>query len=188
MSKHSENNTAIQATQTWLEKVVIGLNLCPFASKPFKENQVHFALCEAEDEIGVVGCLETELERLIAHSDKQQGGYIETTLVILDKALADFESYNQFLNLADDILHHHDLVGQFQIASFHPHYQFGGTHPNDRENLTNRSPYPILHLIREESLEAVLKNYPNPEAIPEHNIQTLEKLNETEIKQRFPYL
>ncbi len=184
----SPQNTVIQATEDWLNNVVIGLNLCPFAAKPAKQKQIHFSVSRASSDVALIEDLETELNRLIEHSDNTQPDYIETSLVILENSLSDFDDYNQFLNMTDDILHHHQLEGVFQVASFHPHYQFAGTHPNDRENLTNCSPYPVFHLIREDSLEAALQSYPNPELIPERNIETLAKLTEAQIAELFPYL
>lgn len=174
----------IKETKSWLEKVVIGLNLCPFASKPYLQNQIRFFVSNANNEIEILQDLEDEL-KFLAKADKKQ---TETTVFILASALQEFYDYNQFLNFADSLLNQLNLVGDIQIATFHPNYQFGGTEPKDAENLTNRSPYPILHLIREESLEQALRRYHHPEKIPENNIKTVKSLTQKQKIELFPYL
>jgi len=174
----------IKETKSWLEKVVIGLNLCPFASKPYLQNQIRFFVSNANNEIEILQDLEDEL-KFLAKEDKKQ---TETTVFILASALQEFYDYNQFLNFADSLLNQLNLVGDIQIATFHPNYQFGGTEPKDAENLTNRSPYPILHLIREESLEQALRHYHHPEKIPENNIKKVKSLTQKQKIELFPYL
>ncbi|MDG6777543.1 DUF1415 domain-containing protein [Thiomicrorhabdus sp. zzn3] len=173
-----------QACRNWLEQVVIGLNLCPFASKPYLDNQVRIVVSDCEDETCLLEQLQTELTWLADHAPKE----IETTLIALPYMLGDFYDYNDFLDLAEGLLETQGWSGHFQLASFHPHYQFAGTQPDDCENLTNRAPYPILHLIREASLEQVLQHYPNPEQIPERNIETVCGLADTQLRALFPYL
>lgn len=168
----------------WLAEVVIGLNLCPFAAKPFQDKQIRFQISHCHDEACLLEALQSELSLLALKPTTE----LETTLLIIPEMLADFDRYNQFLNLVDALIEQQQWQGIFQVATFHPNYQFGGTLPEDDENLTNRSPYPILHLIREASLERVLKHYPNPEAIPEQNIERVQSLTLAEKKRLFPYL
>lgn len=168
----------IQKTKTWIEKVVIGLGLCPFAKMPFERGQIRYVLHQGDKEEDLAHCLLEELSFLNTVSKKE----IETTLIIHPNVLQDFTSYNSFLAEADWILQKTDLEGIIQIASFHPNYQFAGTRFEDASNYTNRSPYPMLHLLREESIELALENFPNPEQIPERNIKLMEKLGTLEIK------
>lgn len=158
------------ATRTWLEKAVIGLNLCPFA-KPIR-NRIRYAVSEADTPEALRADLMDELQTL-AEADPEE---IETTLLIHPLVLADFLDYNDFLDVADDTLADLDLVGEIQIASFHPRYQFAGTEPDDIENYTNRSPYPMLHLLREASVEAAVDGYPDTAQINEKNIETMRAL------------
>lgn len=177
-----DSSCVVTEVQTWLQDVVIGLGLCPFAGKPSAEGSVHFAQSEAVDEEGLLAELKLELERL--DSDSR----IETTLLILPTMMADFYEYNNFLDWVDGLLVRHNWEGVYQVASFHPDYCFAGAHPDDAENLTNRSPYPILHIIREASLEAALAHYPNADQIPDNNIDTVEALTAEQTRALFPYL
>ncbi len=168
----------------WLEDVVIGLNLCPFASKHYQAQQVRFSISRCRDE----ACLLTELESELSLLMLKPAEEIETTLLIIPDMLESFDDYNQCLDMVDALLEQNHWEGIFQVATFHPDYQFGGTLPEDDENLTNRAPFPILHLLREESLERVLKHYPNPELIPEHNIETVCNLTLEQKIALFPHL
>ena len=160
----------IASTRLWVERLVVDLNLCPFAKRELVKNRVRFSVTDAATEAQLVADLRAELAFL------QDNPSTETTLLIHPKVLQDFFDYNQFLDEADYLLEELDLEGIVQIASFHPHYQFGGTQPGDAENYTNRSPYPILHLLREESLEQAIANYPDSDEIPEHNIERMNAL------------
>jgi hypothetical protein len=173
-----------KAVRLWLEEVVIGLNLCPFASKPYLDNQVRFAVSECTQEDCLLTHLESELQ-LLAETPASD---IETTLLIVPNMLTDFESFNNFLDWVDQLLVDLNYEGVFQVATFHPHYQFADTQPEDAENLTNRSPYPILHILREESLEKAIEHYPDVESIPEHNIETMQQLTQAQKRVLFPYL
>ncbi len=175
---------AVAEVRAWLDDVVIGLNLCPFASRPARLGQVHYSVSEAEDEEQLLQELQAELQALEATS----AGERETTLLIVPTLLEDFYDYNQFLEWVDQLILRGGWEGQFQVASFHPHYQFAGTEPDDAENLTNRAPYPILHLLREQSLEAMLARYPDSDQIPERNIATMNELSEAQIQRLFGYL
>jgi hypothetical protein len=179
-----EHAPIVEATQRWLEQVVIGLNLCPFAAKPFLEKQVRISVTACRDTDCLLNTLQAELEIMAEHRPQE----IETTLLVVPDMLADFYDYNDFLDQAEALLDEQGWTGHFQLASFHPHYQFADTEPEDCENLTNRAPYPILHLIREASLEKVLEHYPHPEQIPERNIERVCNLDEQQKAALFPYL
>ncbi|MEA3404118.1 MAG: DUF1415 domain-containing protein [Pseudomonadota bacterium] len=179
-----ERSDIDKAMHHWLEQVVIGLNLCPFASLPHLQKRVRIISSDCTDQTCLLDDLSTELERMADHSPKE----LETTLIAIPEMLHDFYDYNQFLDLVDHLLVEQGWEGHFQVASFHPDYQFGGTQPDDTENLTNRSPYPVLHIIREASLEQAIKHYPNPEQIPERNIETVNNLTPEQKATLFPYL
>lgn len=140
---------AIEATRRWVERVVIGLNLCPFARAPQAEGRVRYVLTDATTEIALVDVLRRELLTLAAVDPAQ----CETTLLIHPNVLGEFLAFNDFLDVADALLGELELEGVLQIASFHPDYQFADTAPDAIENCTNRSPYPTLHLLREASIE-----------------------------------
>ncbi|KJF95298.1 hypothetical protein UB33_01610 [Photobacterium angustum] len=177
-------NDIEQTVQQWLNDVVIGLNLCPFAAKPQRNKQIKIHVSSDKTENDLLESIYLQLKEL----DEMPPQELETTLVVAPYLLEDFEDYNQFLDLVEGLVVQLGKSGIYQIASFHPDYCFYGTEPEDAENLTNRSPYPIFHLIREESMEKVLKHYPDPEAIPERNIDCVENLTPEQIKQLFPYL
>jgi len=160
------------ATQTWLEQAVIGLNLCPFAKAVHVKQQIRYAISNATTTQELHGRLLDEIEFLLEANPEK----VETTLLIFPQVLNDFLDFNDFLDVADTLLTELDADGILQIASFHPDYQFFGTQPDDIENYTNRAPYPILHLIREASIERVLESYPDTDDIYEKNIATLKKL------------
>jgi hypothetical protein len=176
----SESNAAvaigesefIAATRIWLEKAVIGLNLCPFAKAVHLGNRIRFAVSFAESPEALRDDLLRELLAL-ADADVAQ---VETTLLVHPRVLKDFPDYNEFLDVADAALEELGLAGVLQVASFHPRYQFAGTAPDDIENFTNRSPYPTLHLLREESIERAVAAYPDTANIFEKNIETLRRL------------
>ncbi|MEE9446564.1 MAG: DUF1415 domain-containing protein [Arenicellales bacterium] len=167
----------IQPVKNWLETIVIGLNLCPFAQREFIQNTIHYCVSEANTETALLTDLHIELNRLIAQPK------IETTLLIHSKVLTNFDDYNQFLNLADNLLETLDLSEQFQIASFHPDYQFAGTEFDDAENYSNRAPYPILHLLRQASLSHAIEHHPDVNQIPLDNIKRLNALGTEHMKQ-----
>lgn len=162
----------IADTRRWLERAVIGLNLCPFAKAVYLKEQVRFVLSEARDAEALLHDLHDELVQLQA-ADPQQ---TDTTLIVHPHVLDDFLDYNDFLDLADALVAELGLEGEIQVASFHPDYQFAGTAHDDVGNCTNRSPYPTLHLLREASVERAAAAFPDPDAIVERNIATLEKL------------
>lgn len=163
---------AISDTRRWLERAVIGLNLCPFAKAPHVKGQIHFAVSAATSGKKLLQALRAELKALAAADPVER----ETTLLIVPDAFADFLDFNDFLDDAEGELAELDLEGVIQIAPFHPRFQFGGTEEDDITNATNRSPYPTLHLIREESIDRAVEAFPDAEAIFEVNMATLEKL------------
>lgn len=163
---------AVTETRAWLEKAVIGLNLCPFARAPHVRNQIRYVVSEAETPEDLLADLIAEL-RTIAAADPEE---IETTLLIHPRVLDDFLDYNDFLGVAEGVVEDLELEGIIQVASFHPHYQFADSGPDDVENYTNRSPYPTLHLLREASVERAVDSIPDPAEIYERNIATLRRL------------
>lgn len=159
-------------TQEWLEKAVIGLNLCPFAKVVHKKRQIRYVLSEATTSEDLTLQLISELN-FLNRTDAQK---VDTTLIIHPLVLNDFWDFNDFLGVADRTIVNLELCGVFQIASFHPQYQFAGTQPDDISNFTNRSPYPTLHLLRESSLTKAIDSYPGVEDIPGNNIKKLNDL------------
>ena len=166
----------IAAARHWVETVVVGMNLCPFAKRELVKARVRFVTTDASNEEELLMALQAEL--VLMNTDSA----IETTLLIHANVLQDFYDFNDFLDLADGLLVQMKLEGIYQIASFHPDYQFGGTAPEDAENYTNRSPYPVLHLLREESLERAIADYPDVDDIPERNIALMNELGKDKLK------
>ncbi|ABR89796.1 Uncharacterized conserved protein [Janthinobacterium sp. Marseille] len=162
----------IALTQAWLEKAVIGLNLCPFAKAVYVKQQIRYVVSKAD----TTDALLTELKAELQYLQDSDPVKVDTTLLILPEVLADFLDYNDFLDTADEAIEDLELDGEIQIASFHPDYQFAGTKTDDIENYTNRSPYPILHLLREASIERAVEAFPEAEEIYEKNMETLRKL------------
>ena len=162
----------IADTVRWLEKAVIGLNLCPFAKSVHVKGQIHYVVSQATDAEGVAMDLHRELEALAEISPEKR----DTTLLILPHALQDFLDFNDFTELADDLVEELDLGGILQVASFHPMFQFEGTDVDDVTNCTNRAPYPTLHLIREDSIDKAVEAFPEAEMIYERNMQVLQEM------------
>lgn len=162
----------IAATRQWLEKAVIGLNLCPFAKAVHTKDQIRYVVSGAQAPEALLHDLLRELQWLQSADPAQT----ETTLLIHPGVLGDFLNYNDFLDVADDAVAELGLAGVIQVASFHPQYRFEGTGPDDIENYSNRSPYPMLHLLREASVERAVTSFPDVATIPEHNIETLKRL------------
>jgi hypothetical protein len=162
----------IADTQRWLERIVIGLNLCPFAKSVVAKQQVRYVLSDATTPETLLELLGGEL----VHLRDTPAAEVDTTLIVHPHVLSDFLDYNDFLDDADALVEALELEGILQVASFHPHYQFAGTEPEDIGNYTNRAPWPTLHLLREDSVSRAVEAFPDPDAIVERNIQTLEKL------------
>lgn len=158
--------------EIWLERVVIGLKLCPFAKSVHVKGQIHWVVSAARDASGLRNALREELLTLAASDAIQR----DTTLLMAPFCLEDFLDFNDFLDEADALLDELDLHGVLQIASFHPQYQFAGTAPDDITNHSNRAPYPTLHLLREASIDRAVQAYPEAEVIFERNMQVLQQL------------
>lgn len=159
-------------TKAWVTHAVVGLNLCPFAASVQAKDQIRYVVTHVTEPADLLVALAEELHQLAQANPSE----IETTLLIHPNALLEFEAFNQFLAEAEATVEELGYSGILQVASFHPDYQFAGTDPDDLTNATNRSPYPTLHLLREESIERALENVPNPESIYEANMVTLKKL------------
>jgi uncharacterized protein len=166
------NTLEIADTVRWLERAVIGLNLCPFAKAPHVKGQIHYVVSQAKGLEGLRDELIEQLQAMAALSAEAR----ETVLLIVPQMLHDFLEFNDFLDEADGVLQELDMEGEFQVASFHPQFQFADTEPDDITNFTNRSPYPTLHLLREESIDRAVEAFPEAETIYETNMATLEKL------------
>lgn len=162
----------IAATRLWLERIVIGLNLCPFAKAVYVKEQVRYVLSDATTPEALVEELAEELVLLRDTPEEQ----VDTTLIIHPQVLTDFLDYNDFLDNADAAIEALDLQGILQVASFHPQYQFEGVAADDASNYTNRAPYPTLHLLREDSVARAVDAFPDPDVIVERNIQTLDRI------------
>jgi hypothetical protein len=165
-------DACIAATREWLERAVIGLNLCPFAKAVHVRGQVRYVVSDATDLEALLADLLHEL-RVLADADPE---VVETTLLIHPHVLGDFLDYNDFLDVADAAVSELDLEGEVQVASFHPDYQFAGTAVDDMGNYSNRAPYPTLHLLREASVDRAVAAFPEAERIYERNIDTLRQL------------
>jgi len=166
----TDNATLINQTKKWLSNVIIDHSLCPFAKREFDNNRIHYAVIEAAD-------LQSQLEHVILQCTAlDKDADVETSLLIFPNAFSDFEDYLDMLDLAASLLEKQGYEGIYQLASFHPHYRFANAQLDDPSNYTNRSPYPMLHILREASVETALENYPNPEKIPERNIELTQSL------------
>lgn len=161
-------------TRAWVERAVIGLNLCPFARAPFAKGRVRIVETAASDTPALLARLEEELQRLAAGDPAA----VETTLLVHPHVLSDFADYNDFLDEADTTVAALGLEGVIQVASFHPDYCFAGSTPDDIANATNRSPYPMLHLLRESSIDEAVEAMPDTESICAANIETMRSLGE----------
>lgn len=166
------DNEIIAATRVWLKKAVIGLGLCPFAANAYLHERIRYCVSAQRSAAGLVEDLVQEL-RYLQDADPQ---LCETTLLIHPQALDDFRDYNEFLNEADITVRALELEGILQIASFHPRYQFAGTAADDIENYSNRSPYPMLHLLREASVAHAVATFPGVDEIGDNNVKILRRL------------
>ena len=167
-----DQQQVIDAMRVWLEKAVIGLNLCPFARSVYVKNQVRMVVSDARHVDAFLETLDEELD-LLARTDPEE---VDTTLLIHPTLFPDFLDFNEIAGIAEEAVLEHDLEGVLQVASFHPHFQFDGTDEDDIGNYTNRAPYPTLHLIREASLARAVDAYPDPDEIYQRNIETMRTL------------
>lgn len=167
-------DTVVADTRRWLERAVIGLNLCPFAKAVLVKGQVHFAVTEADQAADILRDFERELQALVALDAAQR----DTTLLAIPHAMHDFLDFNDLAGKAERLVRKRGLEGVVQVASFHPRFVFAGTDEDDITNYTNRAPYPTLHLLREESIDRAVAAFPDPAAIYETNMKTLEELGQ----------
>lgn len=170
----ASDEQVLAETVQWLERAVIGLNLCPFAKGVHTKGQIHYVVCRAETDGELLELLEAELLELQAAEPAVR----DTSLLIVPGMLEEFLVFNDFLDRADKLLRKLDLEGILQIASFHPQFQFAGTQVDDISNFTNRTPHPTLHLLREDSIDRAVEAFPQAEQIFEKNMQTLEALGQ----------
>lgn len=173
-----------QAVHDWLERVVIGLNLCPFAAAPLRAGRLRLWTSHAADEAALLDEVSAELRRLQATPAKQ----LETTLIAIPQLLEDFGTYTRFLEQVEALLIHDGWATDFQVASFHPAYQFDGTLPDDVSNLTNRAPVPLIHLLREDSVSQAVARHPDVDGIPAANIHRIESLSPAQRAALFPWI
>ncbi len=172
MNEANSPDVVIGTTIEWLERAVIGLNLCPFAKGVHIKGQIRYVVSDADTPEALAEDLARELE-FLAEANVEQ---VDTTLLIHPQLLNDFLDFNDFLDVADGLVESLELDGTLQVASFHPQFQFEGTEADDITNYTNRSPYPTLHLLREDSVERAVAAFPDELRIAESNMATLEKL------------
>lgn len=166
----------------WLETAVIGLRLCPFAARPMRLGQVDIAISEARGSDDLLAEIGDRIQWLASIPAAQ----VDTILIVIPHLLADFWDYNDFIHRAERQLVAAGWEGEFQLASFHPDYCFADAASDDPANFTNRAPYPIVHVLREASIEAALAAYPNPEDIPQRNIALLRGLSAAKLRALFP--
>lgn len=165
-----DNCTLINQTKKWLSNVIIKHTLCPFAKREHDNGRIHYEVIETADTHSQLEQIAAQCAVLDTDANK------ETSLLIFPLGLSEFEDYLDMLDIAAALLKTQGYEGVYQLASFHPGYCFAGASGDDPSNYTNRSPYPMVHILREASVEAALKNYPNPEKIPERNIQLTQEL------------
>jgi hypothetical protein len=175
-----DDQTVIDRTRRWITTIVIGMNLCPFAERVFVAGKIRYVVTDAEDEVTLLDDLAAELIFLVSSPISS----VETTLLIHPRALENFLDYNDFLSAGERLVGGLGLRGIIQIASFHPDYQFAGADPRAAENYTNRSPYPMLHLLREESISAIATDPDGLLEIPRRNIETLRSLGPEAILEK----
>jgi len=173
MMASDQGSLALRDTRRWVERVVIGLELCPFAAEPLRDGRVRFAASAASSAEDLANDLAEELARI----DRTPTRELETTLLVHPDALSDFDDFNAFLDVGDLLLEKLGLLGEIQIVGFHPAYRFAGADPDDPANATNRSPHAMLHLLREESIARATRLHPDPDGIPARNVARLRALD-----------
>jgi hypothetical protein len=173
-----------QRTRAWIDKVVVGLNLCPFAPPVIAADGLRLTVCESSALEDIAALFLQELELICASPESQ----IATALLVLPTGLENFDSYLGFVDNANHLLEEQGLAGTIQLASFHPQYQFDGEPEGAASHYTNRSPYPMIHFLREDMVERVLADFPNPQDIPQRNIRTLEAMDVAELQKHLDNL
>lgn len=170
------SSSSISATRKWLRSFIIPYNICPFARQVYEQELIRYAVVTGKDWEKCLSELVNECHFLDANPDT------ETTLLILPDALPDFDDYLDFLSIAQQLLREQGYEGIYQLASFHPHYCFAGNNETDAANYTNRSPFPMLHILRESSIERALDHYPDPDGIPRRNVQLTRRLGRQQLQ------
>jgi hypothetical protein len=173
----SEISAVIGLTQRWIEKVIIGLNFCPFAKREFERRSIRYQIHSKPDVESALSAFLDELSYLDEHEN------VATTLLIFEQGFIDFEEYLQLAGMASALIEQSGYGGLYQLATFHPHYCFDGEQASDPANYTNRAPFPILHILREASIERVLRSYPSPESIPTNNIAKARAIGVAELRE-----
>jgi len=175
---NNAEQTVIKQTQIWVEEIAIGLDLCPFAAQPFRDKRIEYTVINGDSTQQHLQQLADSFQLL------DNDPAIETSLLIYSKAYQTFDDYLDWLDYANHLLEDLKYTGNYQIASFHPDYRFAGSTKNDASDFTNRSPYPMLHLLREKSLESAVDNFSNIEQVPKNNIKKLEKIGYEEMRKK----
>ncbi|HHH40257.1 MAG TPA: DUF1415 domain-containing protein [Sedimenticola sp.] len=170
----------IADTERWVREIVVGLELCPFAARPLERGTIRYRVCEEADREGIYRGVLAEMVAFLSLPESEA----ETALFIVPRGLEDFDDYLDLLYALEEVMPEAGLEGVLQLASFHPDYLFEGASPDDPANYSNRSPWPMFHLIREDLLAEALARYPHPEEIPRRNIRTLRALGVEEIRRR----
>jgi hypothetical protein len=173
-----------QRTRAWLDSFVVGLNLCPFARPVIAADGLRLTVCESGQLEDIAAIYLQELDLICQSSESE----IATSLLVLPAGLEDFEIYLDFVDNANNLLEEQGLSGTIQLASFHPQYQFDGEPEGAASHYTNRSPYPMIHFLREDMVARALADFPNPQDIPQRNIQTLEAMDVIELQQNLDNL
>jgi len=177
------HQNVVNVTRLWLEKMVVGLNLCPFSSAVINRNQVHYAVCDVTTDEGLRQFYLTELQRLLETNEHE----IATSLLMFTRGLDDFGDYLDLLEWFQQLLEEADLTEHVQLASFHPHYQFEGVAADDLSHFTNRAPYPTIHLLRQDQMTKILAQVADPEKIYLDNIKTLDALGRQKVETLCPW-
>lgn len=175
---------AEQKLRRWLEDFVVGLNLCPFAKPVLRSDALQITICAESDDDAMEHALLQALDLLQRSSEEQ----LATTLLVFTDSLFDFEEFLNFVGRSEALVEHAGLSGLVQLASFHPRYQFAGEPPQAASHFSNRAPYPMLHLLRENMITRALADYPNPDSIPANNVETLNRIGVANLKAQFPTL
>ncbi|MBK7425606.1 MAG: DUF1415 domain-containing protein [Saprospiraceae bacterium] len=174
------NKPSLTWTEGWIEKIVVGLGLCPFAAIPFKKKQIRLVSFSGDDLVSLLELLKAECNYLLV-SDPEK---TETTLIVIEDTLSTFEEYLNFVTIAESLMDQLNLEGILQLATFHPEYRFGDSAgENDPSDYTNRSPFPMLHLLREESVSRAVDSYPDIDEVPQRNILRMQQLGTIRIQQ-----
>ena len=176
-----DERTIVETTRRWVREIVVGLNLCPFAARPLERETIRYRVCGETSMDGIYRALLAEMDVFVALPEEEA----ETALFIVPRGLEAFDDYLDLLYGAEQAIPEAGLAGVLQLASFHPEYLFEGAPEDDPANYTNRSPWPMFHLIRAEGLARAVAGYPDPEKIPERNIRTLRELGLAEMQRRF---